>query len=104
VTTAQIITIVISSLALVVSLIFSIVAATRNRRTDDTNEGENKGVIMSDIGYIKAGVDDLKTQNRENAVKIGNLNERVTRVEESCKQAHHRIDELKGEQTHEKLG
>jgi hypothetical protein len=54
---------------------------------------------MSDIGYIKAGVDDLKTQNRENSVKIGNLNERVTRVEESCKQAHHRIDELKGEQT-----
>lgn len=77
--------------------LFSYVAYQRNKRKDNQNEGESKGVIMSDIGYIKAGVDDLKRENRETAAKVGGLSERITRCEESCKQAHHRIDELKEE-------
>lgn len=76
--------------------LFSYVAYQRNKKKDNQYEGESKGVIMSDIGYIKAGVDDLKRENRETAAKVGGLSERITRCEESCKQAHHRIDELKG--------
>ena len=93
--TSTIITI-IGVLISCVAAIVSLLAFLRNRRKDEARSGENHGVIMSDIGYIKAGVDDLKTQSRETADKVNNLNERVTRCEESCKQAHHRIDELKG--------
>ena len=76
---------------------FSYLAFHRNTKKDSADEGENKGVIMSDIGYIKAGVDDLKREQRDQAAAVGRLSERITRCEESCKQAHHRIDEMKGE-------
>ena len=67
----------------------------RKQKKDDVEEGQSRGVIASDIGYIKAGVDDLKREGRETRTDVGKLNERVTRVEESCKQAHHRIDDLR---------
>lgn len=80
-----------------VTALFSYLAFHRNSKKDSQDEGENKGVMMSDIGYIKAGVDDLKREHRETAATVGRLSERITRVEESTKQAHKRIDELKGE-------
>lgn len=58
------------------------------------NEGQRDGTINSDLGYIKAGVDDLKRDNRELNKALSTLSERVTRVEESAKEAHHRITEL----------
>ena len=91
------ITILISSLGVIVAFIFSYLAFWRNKKTETQSAGENKGVMMSDIGYIKAGVDDLKRENRETAAKLSGVSERLTRCEESCKQAHHRIDEIKGE-------
>ncbi len=82
---------------IILTAFFSYIAYQRAVKKESKDEGENKGVIMSDIGYIKAGVDDLKRENRETAAKVGGLSERITRCEESCKQAHHRINELKGE-------
>lgn len=69
----------------------------RTRRRDDESEGQNRGGIASDIGYIKAGVDDLKRDNREIRGEMNRLSERITRVEESCKQAHKRLDEMKNQ-------
>lgn len=80
-----------------ITALFSFLAFQRAQRKEHKDEGENKGVMMSDIGYIKAGVDDLKREQRETAASMGKLSERITRVEESTKQAHKRIDELKGE-------
>lgn len=65
----------------------------RQRQKDTTEEGKGQGYIASDIGYIKAGVDDLKRENRETRHDVGELSTRVARCEESCKQAHRRIDE-----------
>jgi len=69
----------------------------RKKKKENEAEGESRGVIASDIGYIKAGVDDLKREGRETRADVVKLGERVTRCEESCKQAHHRIDEIKSE-------
>lgn len=80
-----------------ITALFSFLAFQRAQHKEHKDEGENKGVMMSDIGYIKAGVDDLKREQRETAASVGRLSERITRVEESTKQAHKRIDELKGE-------
>jgi hypothetical protein len=67
---------------------------SRQKKKDTEKEGENRGFIASDIGYIKAGVDDLKRETRETRHDMGELSTRVARCEESCKQAHHRIDEV----------
>ena len=50
--------------------------------------------VLTELGYIKAGVDDLKRDNREIRGDLKTLDERVTRNEESTKQAHKRIDAL----------
>ncbi len=80
---------------LVMSFVFSLLTHRRNEKNDLKNAGEMRGVLQSDVGYIKAGVDDLKRENKATNLKIDTVSERVTRVEESCKQAHKRIDELK---------
>lgn len=74
-----------------VGIAWATFAKSRNKATAD--EGENKGVLASDIGYIKAGVDDLKKEFKEIRHEVGELSTRVARCEESCKQAHKRIDE-----------
>lgn len=74
---------------------------TRSKHKADEEEGQSKGVIASDVGYIKAGIDDLKREGRETRVAISSLSERVTRCEESCKQAHRRIDEIHAHQEHQ---
>ena len=74
--------------------LISLIAMSRKSKRDTEKLGEDKGVLASDIGYIKAGVDDLKRESRETRHDLGELSTRLTRVEESCKQAHKRIDEL----------
>ena len=71
------------------------------RRKDSAEEGHSRGTMASDIGYIKAGVDDLKRETKEQQATVGSLAQRVTRCEESCKQAHHRIDEWKNNRNKE---
>lgn len=78
--------------ALGVGIAWATLAKSRKKSTQE--EGENKGVLASDIGYIKAGVDDLKREIREIRHEVGELSTRVARCEESCKQAHKRIDEI----------
>ena len=82
-------------LSIFISLLFSVLTYKRNIKKDSENMGAGRGVLQSDIGYIKAGIDDLKRENREVHLKLDSIFERVTRVEESCKQAHKRIDEIK---------
>ena len=79
---------------ILLTALFSYIAYQRAKKKDDEDAGKHAGVMMSDIGYIKAGVDDLKREQREIAVTVGQLTERVTRVEESAKQAHKRIDTI----------
>ena len=66
----------------------------RQKSKDTEEKGETRGAMASDIGYIKAGVDDLKRETRETRHDMGELSTKVARCEESCKQAHKRIDEL----------
>ena len=77
-----------------IGVICSIVAVSRNRSAEVKNAGKEDGVVLTELGYIKAGVDDLKRDNREIRSDVKNLDERVTCNEESTKQAHKRIDAL----------
>ena len=79
----------------VLGFIVAYLTFIKKKDKDNVEEGENRGVIASDIGYIKSGVDDLKRETREMRGDVSTLSERVTRVEESTKQAHKRIDEFK---------
>ena len=67
---------------------------SRQKKKDVEKEGQDRGYLASDIGYIKAGVDDLKRESRDTRHDINELSTRMARCEESCKQAHKRIDEV----------
>lgn len=53
--------------------------------------------LKSDVDYIKRGIDDIKVDMRVQATKIEDIDRRVTRVEESTKSAHHRLDTLENQ-------
>ena len=75
-------------------LVFGIITAVRNKKTDDTKEAKEDGIILTELGYIKSGVDDIKQKQREQERHNIDFVKHLTAVEESAKQAHKRIDKL----------
>lgn len=68
-------------------------------RTVKKDVVEDAGAVITlqnNVDYIRRGVDDIRLDQRVQAQKLDSLAERLTREEESNKQAHKRIDELRG--------
>lgn len=80
-----------AAIAAVISLIYT---AKRNSVHDSSNDGRESGIILTEIGYIKSSVDDVKHNQSEYNALQRELIERVGRIDESVKSAHHRIDGL----------
>lgn len=81
----------------IAGVLFGLVTLFRNKKQDDTQEGRESGTVLSDLGYIKAGVDEIKAEQKDQRKTNIEFITRLTAVEESTKQAHKRIDELKHE-------
>lgn len=56
---------IISAVAAVCGIVFGLVIFFRNKRSDDTQDGKKDGVVLTELGYIKSGVDDIKQQAGE---------------------------------------
>lgn len=78
----------------ILSAVFAYLAFNRNKKKDDEGQGQQLGTIQSDLGYVKAGIDDIKTEQREQRNINMATTSRLTAVEESAKQAHKRIDHI----------
>ena len=78
----------------VVGTVFGAINASRNKQTDDKREGREDGIVLTEIGYVKAGIDDLKQANRDMRNEVQSIHDIATKTAESCKQAHKRIDKL----------
>lgn len=83
----------ISAVGAICGIIFGYAGYQKGIKKDSKDEGNSTGSLMSDIGYIKAGIDDLKRKQETSEIRHFALVERVTKVEESTKSAHHRLDE-----------
>lgn len=70
---------------------------SRTIRQDTQSEARQNATMQADMEYIKRGVDDVRLEQRAQGQRFDALSERVTRVEESTKQAHKRIDRLEDE-------
>ena len=78
----------------VCAIVFGYIAYQRNNKNDDTAEGKKDGVLLTEIGYIKSGVDDIKRKQEKEDERHLKVVERLSAVESSAEQAHHRIDEM----------
>ncbi|MGP0583717.1 hypothetical protein [Paenibacillus timonensis] len=66
----------------------------RSVRQDVVQESTADALQRADVEYIKRGVDDMKVEQKLQGQRFEAFSERLTRVEESTKQAHKRIDRM----------
>ncbi len=85
---------VIGAIAAISGMALGWAARAREQKREARTDGWEDGVLKTDVEYIKRGVDDIRLDMRAQGQKLDGLAERVTRVEESAKQAHKRIDRL----------
>lgn len=86
--------VIVSAAAAISGIILGWLGRSRTIRQDTAEEASRDAMLRSDVEYIKRGVDDLRIEQKVQGQKFDVLAERVTRVEESAKQAHKRIDKL----------
>lgn len=90
----ELLSIVLSAIFGIGGLVFGIISAVRNKKTDDTKEAKEDGIVLTELGYIKSGIDDIKHKQEGQEKQNLEFVRELTAVEESAKQAHKRIDKL----------
>lgn len=69
----------------------------KDEKNDLKTDAKESAKIQAQLDYIGKGVDDIRIDLKANERQMVQLGERITRVEESSKQAHKRIDNLEKE-------
>lgn len=69
----------------------------RNHDTDNEKETSNMTTVIVKLENIRVSISDLKLDLKRTAEDLQSIDRRLTVVEESTKQAHKRINEIKGE-------
>lgn len=94
------IAVIVSVIGGAAGVIFGIVTLFRNKRKDDEDGGKQQGIVLTELGYIKSSVDDVKhKQDRLDEQTVNFLRE-LSEVKESAKSAHKRIDTLEERMNH----
>ena len=91
--------IVIGAVCTILGAVLSYAAFARNSKKDSEASGKESGRVLTEIGYIKSGIDRIERKQNEQDERYIAIAERVTAVESSAKQAHKRIDRLEGQKT-----
>ena len=87
---------VFGALGTFVGFLISVSTFTRNRDKDVKKDAAEQAIVNTKLDSISNGVDSLRVDFKVEQQARAELTERVTRVEESAKQAHKRIDKISG--------
>ncbi|MGY5268770.1 hypothetical protein [Paraclostridium bifermentans] len=86
----------------IVGAIIGYMSYQKKNQKDIENDASQKALMSSKLDYISNAVDNIRIDFKELKIDVKNqdakvisMNERLIKVEESAKSAHHRIDELK---------
>ena len=82
----------------VLGVVLSYTVYSRNKEKDNKLEGRQDGVMLTEIGYIKSGIDDIKSEQREQRKINTEVYSKLSAVEASATQAHLRIDRIEERQ------
>lgn len=88
---------ILSASSTICAIIFGFAAYKRNGRADISAHAAKDATFLSEIGYIKANTDEIKAEQKEQRKTNTEFISRLTAVEESVRQAHKRINELRSE-------
>jgi septal ring factor EnvC (AmiA/AmiB activator) len=78
----------------VAGLLLSYLSYQLARTKEIKSDGQESAELKAELGYIRKGVDDIRIDLKANEKQMVALGERITRVEESAKSAHRRIDAI----------
>lgn len=84
---------IVTTIAAISGIVLGWLGRSRTVRQDGAADGE----LRATVNHIRRGVDDLRIEIRAQSQRFDMLAERLTRVEESTKQAHRRIDRIESE-------
>ncbi len=87
------IALVISALSLAFGIYQGVTNIKRNRTADDKDDASQLTTVIVKLENISAGISDIKSDMRNIKDEVKDMRERLIKVEESTKSAHHRIDE-----------
>ncbi|KKO50990.1 hypothetical protein [Paenibacillus sp. DMB20] len=88
------ITAVIALLAAVSGIVLGWMGGARAFKQEVAQEAGADASLHTDVSYIKRGIDNIQVDLRLQGQRMDGLSERITRLEESSKQAHKRLDRL----------
>lgn len=92
---------VLSVVGCVCGILFGI---KNSRRADDKQLRDDTlslARIEGKLDSANRGIEDMRVEVRTHGNQIAELGTRITRCEESCKSAHHRIDTIERGNNHE---
>lgn len=75
----------------------SYTAMRRNAKKDAGDEGKTHGVVLTELGYIKSSLDDIKAEQKATGGKVADMAVKQAMMERDLKTAFARIDENKQE-------
>jgi uncharacterized spore protein YtfJ len=84
----------ITILAAISGIVLGWVGGTRAFKQEIARDAGSGAALRTDVEYIKHGVDDMRLEQRAQGQRFDVLSERVTRIEESAKQYHKRLDRI----------
>lgn len=82
------ITAVVSFLGTLTGFLFSFAIYKRNLRQDVTTEAKSDAIVLTEIGYIKSGIDDIKRKQEIEDARYIELAERLSRLEARVDEFH----------------
>lgn len=77
-----------------ISLLLAYLAFKRNEKKESKEEGKSEGLILSDIGYIKACVDRMEKNLNKVDESYEDIIVRIVRLEESNINISKKIEEI----------
>lgn len=78
----------------ITGMVCTIIVTSRNKKKDDKSDGKQDGVILTELGYIKSGIDDIKHKQELLENKNLDFGRELTAVDASVRHAHKRLDKL----------
>ena len=91
----------LSVISTLCAIVFGYLAFVRNRDSDKEKEAKSDATILTELGYIKGGIDDVKAEQREQRKTNTDFVGRLVSVEASAKQAHKRLDHIESRMDHQ---
>lgn len=89
-------TVILTAVVGISGVVLGWLGRSRTVKQDAAADAGRDATLSANVAHIRQSVDDMRVDIRVQGQRYDQLAERVTRVEESAKQAHKRLDVMRG--------